>query len=102
MYEVPARPHIKLDHAGQNGVGNQPAQYAPGQNRRELSGPDEDDWDEGEGGGGKGTDHIDVAGGRVEDAVPEIEARCKEGRLAAEQHLVRPLQAAIQSLFTAM
>ena len=92
MYEIPARPDIELDQAGHEGVCNQPPQHRICQHSWELSRPDEDDWNEGEGGGGYGTDHIDVAGRRVQDTVPEIEARGKEGRLAAEQHLVGTLQ----------
>ena len=92
MQEVPAGPDIELDHAGQDCVGNQPSKHRPSEHSWELAAPDEDDWDQREGRGGDGTDYVDVAGGHVQDSVPEVQAGGKEGGLAAEQHLVGPLQ----------
>ncbi len=88
MKDVPARPHIEFDEAGERCVGNEHAQHCMGQHGWELAKPDEDDRNDHEGGRGQGTDYIDVAGGHVEDAVEDGEAGCKEGGLAAEQHLV--------------
>ena len=92
MKDVPARPDIKLDEAGERGVGNEHAQHCMSQHSWELAKPDEDDRNDHEGGGGQGTNYIDVAGGHVEDAVEDAEAGCKEGGLSAEQHLVWTLQ----------
>ena len=92
MNEVPAGPDIKLDHAGHGCVGDEPAEHRVGQEDRELAKPDVDDRDEHEGGRGKGTDYIYVAGGHVEDAVEDVEAWRKQRGLAAEKHLVWTLQ----------
>ena len=92
MKDVPARPDIELDEAGKRGVGNEHAQHCMSQHSWELAKPDEDDRNDHEGGGGQGTNYIDVAGGHVEDAVEDAEAGCEEGGLAAEQHLVWTLQ----------
>ena len=70
MYDISARPDIVLDHAGHCSICDQPSKHRLGQHSRELSRPNEDDRDHREGGGGNGTDDIDVAGGGVQDTVP--------------------------------
>ena len=50
MKDVPARPHIEFDEAGERGVGNQHAQHCMGQHGWELAKPDEDDRNDCEGG----------------------------------------------------
>ena len=72
--DVPARAHIALDHVGQHCVGDHPADDSGSQHSREAAGPDVDDGDSHEGGGPKGTDNVDVAGGEVQDPVEDVEA----------------------------
>lgn len=78
MYDIPSRPHIKLDQAGQGGVGNEPAQHILSQHGRENPHPDEEDRNDHEGGRSQGTNYVYVARGHVEDAVEDIEAGGKE------------------------
>ena len=92
MYDVSPRSDIELDDTGHDSIRYQPSQHGVVQDRRKLPKPDEDDWNEHEGGRSQGADYIDVAGRHVEDAVEDIQPWGKEGRLPAEQHLVWTLQ----------
>ena len=98
MDNVSAGAHIELDEAGQHSVGDEHPQHGLSQHSRECAHPDEDDWNDHKGWGRQGTDYIDIAGGHVQDAEEDAEARGKEGRLAAEQHLVWTLHNMCTSL----
>lgn len=91
MDNVSARADIELDEAGQHSVGDEHHQHGLSQHSRECADPDEDNWNDHKGWGGQGTDYIDIAWGHVQDAEEDAEAGGKEGRLAAEQHLIGTL-----------
>ena len=88
MDNVSAGADIELDEAGHHSVGDEHPQHALSQQSGECADPDEDNWNDHEGGGGHGTNYIDIAGGHVEDAEEDGEAGGREGRLAAEKHLI--------------
>ena len=91
MQNVPAWPHIALDHVRQHSVGDHPTDDSGRQHSRESPRPDVDDGYGHEGGGPQGTNDIDVARGQVQDPEEDVEALGKQRALLAEQHLVWPL-----------
>lgn len=68
MEDIAAWSNIVFDQTGEDGVQQQHNQHGPRQVAREDPAPNVHHWDRHEGGGGQGTNYIDVARRGIQDA----------------------------------